>query len=68
MSVTLSFTIDAKCNGCAHAFQLPLNVRKVSTGGELEVLRLNPTGNQLMDFVELGSLPEVCPNCGEPVE
>lgn len=68
MPVTLTFAIDATCSGCAHVFQVPVVVRKVSTGGELEVLRLNPTGQQILEFVERGELPEFCPNCAHTIE
>ncbi len=63
---TLIFSLPVKCSNCAHEFTVPMDARKVTTGGELHVLRLNPTGNQILDFVTLGTLPTVCPNCEEP--
>lgn len=68
MSVTLTFSIDAKCSGCANVFQVPVDVRNASTGGELDVVRLEPSGQQHLELVELGDLPAACPNCGEPIE
>ena len=63
---TVNLSLPATCSNCDHAFTVSVSARKVSTGGDLEVLRLNPTGNVLLDFVELGELPTVCPDCGEP--
>jgi len=60
------YALPVSCSNCSHVFNVPLDIRRVTTGGELDVLRLNPTGQVELDFVELGELPTECPNCGEP--
>jgi hypothetical protein len=62
---SLLYFVNVECSACAHKFTLPIDVRRVSTGGELGVLRLHPTGELLLDFISLTEPPEVCPNCGE---
>ena len=61
---TMLFSLPVTCSACDHEFTVSVDSKKVTTGGELDVLRLNPTGQETLVFVELGELPTVCPNCG----
>ncbi len=68
MSVTLKYYVDAECDGCGHLLRLPVTPRVLSTGGELDVLRLTPGGQEHLTFFELPEAPETCPGCEEPIE
>ena len=67
MPVSLKYYVDAECDGCGHLFKLEVTPRHVSTGGELDVLRLDPNGQIHLTMFE-SDLPTVCPSCEEPVE
>ena len=68
MSVTLKYYVDAECDGCGHLFRVEVTPRVTSTGGELEVLRLAPSGQLHLTLFELPDALETCPSCGEPIE
>lgn len=63
---TIIYQLPVSCSACSHVFNIPLDIRRVTTGGELDVLRLAPDGQIELDFVELGELPTKCPSCEEP--
>jgi len=68
MPVSLKYYIDAECDGCGHLFRVEVTPRLTSTGGELDVLRLAPNGQEHITIIELPAVPEECPACGEPIE
>lgn len=68
MPVTLKYYIDAECTSCSEPFRVEVVPRDVSTGGELDVLRLSPTGQLHLKLIDLDTLPATCPGCGEPIE
>lgn len=56
--------INAECESCAHTWRLPVQLRKLSTGGgELAVVRTGEGANNMLE-VDLPLGPITCPNCG----
>lgn len=68
MPVTLKYYVDAECDGCGHLFKVEVTPKVASTGGELDVVRLDPNGLLKHTLFELPEVPEECPSCGEIIE